>query len=306
MSPKATTSSSRIPSSSQSAASVVALVTPAALISTSAPTEDQVVVTRWPTSRSVSAQNSWGSRSSCRASSLTVRSSKISSSGPTWSSGGRSWRSMNRGSRPKPVVFSSANVVPGMPSRISRATCSPVSTGIGRQLRTARAWTSYTMPPLEQIASPWSPTCSHRSCIQRIGRPVTKTTVTPSSSTAVSTSRVRAVTVPSACSRVPSRSVATRRIAGPGTRLRTSARARRRRRRCTAVSVTSSAASWTSSGAWPMATPRPAQRSISMSLRPSPIASTSAGARRARRPPPPARRPWRRPRGRCRATRSSR
>ena len=42
-------------------------------------------------------------------------------------------------------------------------------------------------------------------------------------------------------------------------------------------SVTSSAASWTTSTAWPMATPRPAQRSISMSLRPSPIASTSAG-----------------------------
>ena len=39
---------------------------------------------------------------------------------------------MNRGSWPKPVVFSSANVVPGMASRISRATCSPVSTGIGR------------------------------------------------------------------------------------------------------------------------------------------------------------------------------
>ena len=40
--------------------------------------------------------------------------------------------------------------------------------------------------------------------------------------------------------------------------------------------LTSSAASWTSAGASPMATPRPAQRSISMSLRPSPKASTSA------------------------------
>src|SRR3954468_19941912 len=44
----------------------------------------------------------------------------------------------------------------------------------------------------------------------------------------------------------------------------------------TTVSVTSSAASWTSSGAWPIATPRPAQRSISMSLRPSPMARTSS------------------------------
>ena len=56
-----------------------------------------------------------------------------------------------------------------------------------------------------------------------------------------------------------------------------------------------------------MATPRPAQRSISMSLRPSPIASTSScgdaelvGDQRRRRTP------WRRRPGRGRATRSSR
>jgi hypothetical protein len=65
------------------------------------------------------------------------------------------------------------------------------------------------MPPLEQTASPWSPTCSQSGSIQRTGRPVTNTTVTPSDSTAVSAARVRSVTVPSVCSSVPSRSVAT-------------------------------------------------------------------------------------------------
>ena len=63
------------------------------------------------------------------------------------------------------------------------------------------------MPPLLQIASPCPPTSAHSVSIQRIGRPVVKTTGTPRSSSAVSTARVRSVTVPSVCSRVPSRSV---------------------------------------------------------------------------------------------------
>ncbi|MNW61978.1 hypothetical protein D3C74_400760 [compost metagenome] len=42
--------------------------------------------------------------------------------------------------------------------------------------------------------------------------------------------------------------------------------------------VTSSAASLTSGSAWPMATPRPAQRSMSMSLLPSPTATVAPGA----------------------------
>ena len=71
-----------MPRSSQTSSSVLAFVTPAALISTSAPTEDQVVVTRWPTSSSTSAQNRSGGISSCRASSFTAVSSKISASGP--------------------------------------------------------------------------------------------------------------------------------------------------------------------------------------------------------------------------------
>src|SRR4051794_14743784 len=45
------------------------------------------------------------------------------------------------------------------------------------------------------------------------------------------------------------------------------------------VPVTASAASRTTSTDWPIATPRPAHSSISMSLRPSPIASTSAASR---------------------------
>ena len=44
------------------------------------------------------------------------------------------------------------------------------------------------------------------------------------------------------------------------------------------VSVTASAASWTSGTAWPIATPRAAHCSISMSLRPSPMARVSSGA----------------------------
>ena len=56
MSPKATTSSALMPRSAQMRSSVEALVTPAALISTSAPTADHVVVTWLPTSRSTSAQ----------------------------------------------------------------------------------------------------------------------------------------------------------------------------------------------------------------------------------------------------------
>ena len=67
-----------------------------------------------------------------------------------------------------------------------------------------------------------------------------------------------------------------RRLSGSAIRSTSPARPRRRRRRPEAV--TSSAASCTCWTAWPMATPRPAHSSISMSLRPSPMASTSAAS----------------------------
>ena len=65
------------------------------------------------------------------------------------------------------------------------ATSRRTSTGMVRAVRTARCATSYTMPPLLQIARPWPPTSSHSVSIQRIGRPVVKTTGTPRSSRAV-------------------------------------------------------------------------------------------------------------------------
>ena len=58
--------------------------------------------------------------------------------------------------------------------------------------------------------------------------------------------------------------------------------ARGRRRRRTRSAVTSFAAAMTSSGAWPMATPRPAQVSISMSLRPSPTATVRCASMSSR------------------------
>ena len=61
----------------------------------------------------------------------------------------------------------------------------------------ARA-TSQTSAPLETIARPCDPTYSKTTSVQRSGRPVTKTTGTPSSSTASSTSRC---TVGDACRR---------------------------------------------------------------------------------------------------------
>ena len=54
--------------------------------------------------------------------------------------------------------------------------------------------TSQTSAPLETTARPWLPTCSKTSSAQRSGRPVTKTTGTPRSSRAVSTSRVYVAT----------------------------------------------------------------------------------------------------------------
>src|SRR5699024_10649166 len=89
MSPKATTSLLSTPSSEHSAASVDALVTPNALISTSDPTEDQVVVTRVPTAASTTSQNSCGPSSGWRASSLTTAPPEISSSGPRDATGRR-------------------------------------------------------------------------------------------------------------------------------------------------------------------------------------------------------------------------
>jgi hypothetical protein len=62
---------------------------------------------------------------------------------------------------------------------MSSATVSPTSRGIVRASTTERPGTSYTMPPLLQMASPWSPTWCQSGSIHRIGRPVTNTTVTP-------------------------------------------------------------------------------------------------------------------------------
>ena len=59
MSPNAMTSSASTPRSSQSTASVVALVTPAALISSSAEVDDQVITARSPTASAARSQNSW-------------------------------------------------------------------------------------------------------------------------------------------------------------------------------------------------------------------------------------------------------
>ena len=138
-----------------------------------------------------------------------------------------------RGSLPKPVVFSTANVVPGTASRIRPATSQPdvdgdrpgscARRGPGRRTR-CRRW---SRPPARGRRR--APTASR---IHRIGRPVTNTTVTPRSSTAVSAARVRAVTVPSVCSSVPSRSVATSLWHVPKASDRRAGRAHHRSTRC--------------------------------------------------------------------------
>src|SRR5690606_22047842 len=114
-------------------------------------------------------------------------------------------------SRANPVVFSCAKVVPGSSTRSRSATSSARSRGTVRAERTLAEGTSSTMPPLEQTASPCRPTSLSRSSIQRTGRPVTKTTGTPRSSSARIAARVRPETRPCASRRVPSRSVATSR-----------------------------------------------------------------------------------------------
>ena len=118
---------------------------------------------------------------------------------------------MKSGSLAKPVVFSSAKTVPGRSARSRAATASSTSAGMVRAVRTSRRATSYTIPPLLQIARPCPPTASHSSSIQRMGRPVVKTTGTPAASSSSSTARVRTETRPSESSSVPSRSVATSR-----------------------------------------------------------------------------------------------
>src|SRR5215210_1454228 len=220
MSPKAMTCSLDTSSRSQSTARVVALVTPAALISSNAEVDDQVTTARSPTADSARSQNSRDSSCSCRASSLSAGRWYSSGSGPRRLPSGIGWRSMNSGSSAIPSRVSTANAEPGTASRIRRQTSSPTSTRSVRSRSTRPLATSQTSAPLETTARPWWPTYSKTSSAQRSGRPVTNTTGTPPSSSAAITSRVYGEMVPSVRTRVPSRSVATRR----GTRVEVTAR----------------------------------------------------------------------------------
>ena len=149
MSPNASTSSGAIPRSAHSRASVVALVTPAALISSIAAPDDQVTTTRSPTAASARSQNSCGEISSCRASSLSAGPSKISSTGPRRASSGIALRSRKPGSSAMPGSVSTAKWLPGTASRISRQTSSPTTGSMVRACARRRAATSQTRPPLE-------------------------------------------------------------------------------------------------------------------------------------------------------------
>ncbi len=141
------------------------------------------------------------------------------------------------------------------------------------------------MPPLRQIASPWAPTCCHERlhpADRAAGHEDDRDAAGPRRRSAPPGAvGDRAVGVQQGAVEVGGHEPVHRtEPAG----LRTSATSSTATPSSWPVSVTSSAASCTSSGAWPIATPRPAQRSISMSLRPSPIASTSAGRRPSRSP----------------------
>ena len=108
-----------------------------------------------------------------------------------------------------PSSVSTANALPGTAALISSQTSTPTAGSIVRVSTASRVATSQTSAPLEMTARPWPPTWSKTSSAQRNGRPVTKTTGTPPSSSWASTCCVYAETVLSERTSVPSRSVAT-------------------------------------------------------------------------------------------------
>ncbi|CAM5511440.1 hypothetical protein SCALM49S_02689 [Streptomyces californicus] len=117
-----------------------------------------------------------------------------------------------------PVVSSTAKEVPGAASRRVRTTCRAASRSSGRtESSSPSVRRSVTTAPLAQIAVPWLWTWARTTSIQRAGLPVTKKTSIPASSAAARAATVRADSVLSSRSRVPSRSVAISRVtAGRG------------------------------------------------------------------------------------------
>ena len=197
-----------MPRSSQTSASAAGLGDAGALISTSA---RRATRSASPGRRRAStcAQDVLGSRSACSASILTPVV-QISSSGPT------GLPAASVGCRRTPARCRCRRASRARTSARARRRGSPPTTqadlagdAARRPAPIARRRRRRRSPPLLQIARPWSPTVLPQVSIHRSGRPVTKTTGTPPVSSASSTSRVRSVTVPSVCSRVPSRSVAT-------------------------------------------------------------------------------------------------
>ena len=104
-------------------------MTPAALISSSADVEDQVTTAARRRPRDARSQNSCGSSSSCRASTLSAGTSKISSSGPRRLPAGTGWRSRNSGSSAIPSRSRRRRPPRAPPPGSARHTSRPTSRG---------------------------------------------------------------------------------------------------------------------------------------------------------------------------------
>ena len=141
MSPKATVSAAVTPSRSASAASADALVTPAALISTS-PGIDQVGVARSPTASFTAQRNRSWSASGWRTSSLSAGAVHSSSSVPTRLPSGIRSMSTKPGAIEIPATDSTAKVAPGSCSWIRRARSIPTASSMPRTSRASSAATS--------------------------------------------------------------------------------------------------------------------------------------------------------------------
>ena len=213
MSPNAITSAASTPSPAQTRASVDALVTPGALISSRRVVDDQVTVSRLADRASAASQNSSRVELLVPGQQLERRAGRgAPRPAPAGRRAGPGAARWNAGSRSMPVERLDGEGRAGTAARSSLATRRSAGVGLDRPLELAArpAATSQTRAPLETIAEAVlarrarRPPRSSAAAGRSRRRPARR-----ASSTAASTSRVRSETLPSERTRVPSRSVAT-------------------------------------------------------------------------------------------------
>ena len=213
----------------------------------------------------------------CCARIFTAGSSQISARAPVRSRAAARCRSTYACSRLKPPTDSSAKPVPGAAARIASAIRIPSAASMPAQTTSRRPDVVGDRAVGDDPGAAVTPTWCHRSSIQRSGRAVTNTTCTPRSSTPRSTAAVRADTVPSEREQ--------RAVEVGGDQPRKAHRDEASDRTTVELGGGTLVVHGGGDGVGGLRTPRPPgpwprhgrpSRSISMSLRPSPIASTSA------------------------------